>query len=936
MSVRLIRARALRSSAILVAVLMLGIATAVQAASVDVERILDGADGVPGAKFPALDLDKLSAEDAWSDALPGPKRFAVGHDVMVEPATHGDWRQLPDGRWQWRYAVRTPDAIHLNFGFDKFHLPDGATLSIVSPDSRTTLGPWGSEMNRQHQQFWTPILQGRGAILELVVPAALRDAVGLRLSRVGHGYRGFGVRSKACKAGSCNTDVACLTAGDPWNQNRRAVGAYTRNGTDTCTGSLVNNTANDRRMLFATATHCGITTNTIAQTVVVYWNYESPTCRAPGSAASGTPLPKPTDPVNITNGFAFVAATASPFGGGPAGPRSDFTLIELDPADPTPQPNLHWAGWDRRLGSTNEPPNSTTATWPCTQGTGPFLTAGLCASIHHPGVDEKRITFVDTPLSIGNISGGVNVHWRANWIATPALPNIPTPPPYPVSVTEPGSSGSPLYNADRRLVGVLSGGPAACGNGSYFDFYGALFHAWNGDVNATVTQRMRDHLDPANTGVFFIDGVDRCTPPAIPANLNAMANAANQITLSFDAVAGADRYRVYRAVGSCPGPASDFIGDTTITSFVDTAVSGNTTYRYRVTAVRDADGCESAVSNCASATATGTCTRPPEFAGLASATSANSAICAVDLSWATANSTCDPPGNIVFNVFASANPNFVPDASSLIASCVSATTFTDADFDAVGTRHYIVRVEDSGGAGAGQCAAGLTDGNLIRRAATPTGPSSSLFDDPVDDTTSPPLWTTAGSSGAGSPWAIVADPLDAANRTWFVPNPSQVTDQRLAQTADVTLPNSGSPELVIIHRYSTEASWDGGVLEYSLDGGTTWSDILAAQGSVAANPNRFITGGYVATALNNSGNPLATRRAWHGNSPGFATGYHTSRVDLADFAGQTVRFRFRFGADASVAGSGWWIDRITVNNVLPCTPVPTGLVFRDGFEGAAP
>lgn len=927
--------RSLRPALVAALLLAGGLALPVAHAAADPDRILANADAVPGAKFGALDLDKLAGEDAWRDALPGPKRFAVGHDLAVSPSTHGIWRRLDDGRWQWRYAVRTPDAIHLNFGFGKFALPKGAQLSIASPDSKATLGPWGAEENREHGQFWTPILPGHGAILELVVPADARDAVGLELVRVGHGYRGFGTVSKACKAGSCNTDVACLTAGDPWNAPRRAVGAYTRNGTDTCTGSLVNNTAGDRRMLFATATHCGITTNTAAQSVVVYWNYESPTCRAPGSTASGQVIPRPTDPVNITNGFAFVAATPNPFGGGATGPRSDFALLELDPADPTPQPNLHWAGWDRRLGSTNEPPGSTTATWPCAPGTGPFLTQGLCASIHHPGVDEKRITFVSTPFTIGNISGGVNVHWRANWIETPALPAIPVPPPYPVSVTEPGSSGSPLYNADRRLVGVLSGGPAACGNGSYWDFYGALFHAWNGVDGATATQRMRDHLDPAGTNPLFLDGVDRCTPPAVPANLSAAATAANEITLSFDAVTGAERYRVFRATGSCDG-TFDFVGETTTTSFVDTGVSGNTSYAYRVTSFDDGDSCESAQSACTTATATGLCTRAPDFSGLTSASSAGNAVCGITLAWPAATSTCEPAGDVRFNVFASTDPNFTPSESTLIASCVDATSFTDTDFLSATQKHYVVRVEDSGGTGTGLCGGGLTDGNVVRRSAVPTGPISTAFDDPVDDATSPPLWTTAGSSGAGTPWAVIADPLAAANRTWFTPNPPATTDQRLAQTADVAI--AGSAELRIVHRYSTEASWDGGVLEYSLDGGTTWTDILAAQGSVPANANRFVDGGYVAAALNagTSANPLAGRRAWHGTSANFATGYITSRVNLADFAGRNVRFRFRFGADGSVAGTGWWIDRVTIDSAAPCASIPAGNVFRDGFEEFPP
>lgn len=576
-------------------------------ATVDTSRVLDGAEGVPGAKFPALDLDKLAEEDTLRDQFPGPKRFAVGHDLAVSPQTHGQWRELADGLWQWRYAVRTADAIHLNFGFRNFELPEGAKLSIVSPDSGDSLGPWGPEENREHREFWTPIVRGHGAIIEVVMAEEAREELELTLVRVGQGYRGFGAKSQACKSGACNTDVACLTNGDPWNAPRRAVGAFTRNGTDTCSGSLVNNTARDRRMLFATATHCGLTSNAAAQSMVVYWNYESPTCRAPRPNANDPVLPKPTDPENITNGFALVANTRNPFGGGTAGPRSDVALVELDPFDATPQPNLHWAGWDRRLGSTDEPPGSTTGTWPCGAGpVGPFLTEGLCATIHHPGVDEKRITFVNTPFTVGNISGGVNVHWRANWISTPALPAIPVPPPYPVSVTEGGSSGSPLYNAERRLVGVLSGGPSFCGNeGGYFDFYGALFHAWNGEAGASSLQRMRDHLDPTNSGVAFMNGSDRCPTRAGPTNVVANATADNEVTITFDPVAGAERYRVFRRIGPCGAGAFTLIGETTNTSFVDNTVLALTTYGYRVSAFDEGEVCETSQSTCTSAVTTG-------------------------------------------------------------------------------------------------------------------------------------------------------------------------------------------------------------------------------------------------------------------------------------------------------------------------------------------
>ena len=68
-------------------------------------------------------------------------------------------------------------------------------------------------------------------------------------------------------------------------------------------------------------------------------------------------------------------------------------------------------------------------------------------------------------------------------------------------------------------------------------------------------------------------------------------------------------------------------------------------------------------------------------------------------------------------------------------------------------------------------------------------------------------------------------------------------------------------------RYDTEPNFDGHVLEYSLDGGTTWSDILAAQGTVPANLNRFLLNGYNSTISTAFQNPLGGRRAWSATRP---------------------------------------------------------------------
>lgn len=471
--------------------------------------------------FGALDLDLLAEEDAINQALGQPARFAVPHPADVGASRGGTWDTVGDTS-VWRFRVQAEEAASFNFGFSRFRLPEGAALYIYSADGRVVAGPYTAAQNAKHGEFWTPIIPGSDVLVELNVPTALRDQVQLELGSINQGYRGFGTalqgyrqpdidldtgaKSAPCKSGdgegdllsgSCNTDVICLDDDDPWNNERRSSGAYSRNGTLACSGSLVNNTANDRRMLFITATHCGVTSGN-ASTVVVFWNYEWPTCRRPG-AAGGTAT-NPPDPNMSSSGATFLAATTNPFSGGGCtvpGNCSDVTLLEMNtPADPAM--NHFWAGWDR----------SDPAFHACPGSADPNATDGMCAGIHHPAVHEKRITFSETNLVTGNIASAQGVHWRVDWDLTPPeLPNFPPGGALPVSVTEPGSSGSPLYNADRRLVGVLSGGLAACGapNSSQFDLYGKIAHAWNG--LGTPTTRIRDYLDPLALNPMTLDGV---------------------------------------------------------------------------------------------------------------------------------------------------------------------------------------------------------------------------------------------------------------------------------------------------------------------------------------------------------------------------------------------------------------------------------------------
>lgn len=498
-------------------------------ASFGVERsALTPLSQVDQIRFEALDLEAIATQDALRESGGGLLRFAFPHAVDLSTERFGQWDEVGE-QSIWRFRVHAEDATLTNFGFKDVRMPSEAQLFIYSPkaassrqgDTYSVIGPYGDEINQPQGVFWTPNLVGEDAIIEVSLPTAQRNQFSLVLQQVSHGYRGFGRAARdyqqpavesadnaktSCdtlggsRSGSCNQDVACLSEDDPWNDPRRSVGAYQVNGVDFCTGSLVNNTNNDQRMLFMTARHCIGPSD--AANVVIFWNYEWPTCRRPG-AAGGTDV-NPPDPNQSSSGTSFIAATRDPFSGascpgGVGDECSDMILVEVN-GTPDEAWDLYWSGWDRR------PPPSI-----CADGPGADPTNGLCATIHHPGVDEKRITWVNTDIEIGSIAGSDNVHWHPFWhTSPPELPNMPPAPPatIPPAVTEGGSSGSPLYSADRRLIGVLSGGPAFCGatGASLSDFYGGLFHGWEGLDPLDDTTRMRPHLDPAGTNPEFIDG----------------------------------------------------------------------------------------------------------------------------------------------------------------------------------------------------------------------------------------------------------------------------------------------------------------------------------------------------------------------------------------------------------------------------------------------
>jgi hypothetical protein len=392
------------------------------------------------------DAAALARQDAAREDAGGPERFALPADLQLDTADPAGWDRLPDGSHRWRLTVRAPGSRSLNFGFERFRLPWRGRLTISG-----THGPervFTAADNADHGQLWTPVVLGDTAELTLVLPDGERRDHELVLARVGRGYRLFG-EPPADKLGDCNIDVIC-PEGDGWREEIRSVGVYTVSGVWKCTGAMINNTAEDGTPYFLTANHCNVGAGNAAS-VVVYWNFESPVC---GQLGGGT--------LDDAQSGAIWRASYIP---------SDMTLLELA-APPDTTWRVTYAGWDR---SGTVPPSAVT--------------------IHHPDTEIKCISFEDDPLEITSYLQTApepdGTHWRVvDW---------------DLGTTEPGSSGCPLFDPQRRIIGQLHGGAAACGNDES-DWYGRLSMSWEGG-GAPFTQ-LATWLDPLQTGATTLDLFD--------------------------------------------------------------------------------------------------------------------------------------------------------------------------------------------------------------------------------------------------------------------------------------------------------------------------------------------------------------------------------------------------------------------------------------------
>lgn len=375
-------------------------------------------DQVSSYVMKPLNFEKIALEDEQNISSTRDLRFAVPRDVNINIKTHGEWIELEGKGKLWRLMIESPNALGTILEYNQFHLPQGSTLHLYNEDGSHLVGAFSSRNNKGSLEspgtFLSELIKGRSVILEYFEPFSVENTAVISISRVMLAYRNVNHIKKYkdfSDSGACQVNINCPD-GTPWQTNKLAVSRMliiTPGGAGWCTGQMLTTIQGGFRPYYLTANHCiedsYDATGTNNVNAIFYWDYEAAGCSNPSS-----------EPASITSSGALLVANKA---------DSDFALFWLleDPfRDAGFVPS--YLGWD--------------------PGTSPGA-GGAC--IHHPAGDIKKISlFTQTPGS--NAFCDEDLTWNVVFNHGGGQ----------FSSTEPGSSGSALFDNNGRVIGQLWGG----------------------------------------------------------------------------------------------------------------------------------------------------------------------------------------------------------------------------------------------------------------------------------------------------------------------------------------------------------------------------------------------------------------------------------------------------------------------------------------------
>jgi hypothetical protein len=443
-------------------------------------------DKVPLAK---VDVDQLKSEDAVNMANKvGPYRFGHEHIVNLDLLQSATITSTPEGEI-YQVEFISKDALTMNVFFQEFDLGPGEYVHVFDSEGKFYDGAYTSANNQPDLLLSTLPIPATKIVVSYFKPTGSTYDSKLTIGHVIQGYRQVaqhfvealhGTAKGLNDSGACNYDTGCSQLpGNPfgtpgeWDEAIASVAIILVNGSGICSGALVNNTANDGTPYFLSANHCG-TSGGGGRSFLFGYESATTSCATTANSSNG--------PTTAQINGATLRANNS---------GSDVALWELNSPIPNSY-NVYFAGWDN---SGNIP----------TEITG----------IHHPSGDVKKICREeDSPFY--DTAAGAQVWWINEW---------------EWGVTEPGSSGSPIFDQNKRIVGQLYGGLAACSgtvnNGTY-DYYGRFDVSW--DNGGSASNQLSNWLDPLGLNPITLDGYNPNEPTA---NLDAAVQSIEGVSGFF-------------------------------------------------------------------------------------------------------------------------------------------------------------------------------------------------------------------------------------------------------------------------------------------------------------------------------------------------------------------------------------------------------------------
>ncbi len=419
--------------------------------------------------LPPLDTALITRQDSINDLDKSmPWRYGIEMPVHLNMQQGGLWTTLPNGGKIWQATIQSRGAVNLSVIFNDFYLPKGARLQLYNQDKTDITRTYYNSENPDNGQLGTWFVEGDNLWIEYYQPPSTIETPRLQLTSVIHGYRMGRVNTLLensrglNNAGACNYDVNCSIGSDFDTKKdlvKKAVALLNLGNGYLCSAALINNTLNDKTPYLLTANHC--LDNSDPSLWAIRFNWVSPTPACGTGEASGDLQ------TNFTVSGAQLRASNS---------KSDFALVELFDKIPDSW-DVAFAGWDNTDSD-------------------PLYEVG----IHHPNGDIMKVCRDDSGATKVDANGtdvwliGGGAHGNGDG--------------WEIGTTESGSSGSPLFDENGRIIGQLYAGQSACDglmNNNDYDIYGRFGVSWA--HGATADSRLMEWLDPTNSGHTTVETV---------------------------------------------------------------------------------------------------------------------------------------------------------------------------------------------------------------------------------------------------------------------------------------------------------------------------------------------------------------------------------------------------------------------------------------------